>query len=1316
LKGPRKSILYFSVTFVTVILGIQLFASVAWAADTANLGPSVTIIQLSQDEDSDWAVADLQDRLSEFIYDDPFFSDRITVIRTDDPYIAESIKENIIIYVSHGGPLGIVTGKHITSWSRMAQIVENSHASIHLFASCSSRNIIRHGNEDSDKQLYTVPGARPAEVTNVEITTTVMLAFGFDPDDVSEYRTRELTQAKELIQSGQSVHIMDFEEIILSEIENIDGNYSDTYTSDFMVYREAVELTYDIPGDLSELPSDLVEYILFYYRTYIDSDGIEGIRTLESLDITYVKNYYINSTYYSEEMGGEGFPYYYNPTFEQDEAYSELYNMIMMMSGGYWVNSTPEFTGGTYSGWLVYAGDGHEYEEVLVNVTASGPALDANNKTIVDSISLNQIDAGGIYVQLQKVEGEWQEPVVGRNPYRTGGSWTDPAVKADYEYDENWPPYSEYNYQSYGELNVGDGYLYVDSIPTGTGTHGPSFVRTLPSYFRTRDLGSFSVNLTVNHGNNGYRRTQTCVCLYDTNMKIVALLMVYDQLYGSGSSYEAVKYIARYVLKDGSYEQLYSTAYTYGDTSGIVQIRFDPHQGVFGNIPDEDETLLYKWTEIDSERIIQYVVIQSYRYYSNPIHDARIYSINVNYAGSDYTLFHDNCNDMDEFHKDLDFGYGTSSDGNFTVPSGESYMTATDIPSGTGWHGPDFVHVLDRPFRLSQLSEFSVIGEMVQSSSSLMGKTHVALFDENKQIALLIYFGDSWAGVTKGYFTACFYPQEGGSYSLGTDYIYTSFKRTAKLWWGSYPGDEGSIFASVEGVDGFTKLAECDNASRVIKYAVLLGYRYSGYTLADMRIHDIYVEADLKWSQHVVALLDECNDVDNFESDPDFGWGTVTDGELIVPQGESYMTPDDIPDSPAGWHGLNYVHEIETPFILHDLRLFYIQAELFQWYDQMGLIEVALFDANKEIVLNIYWGDSWGSQNKGYFHVKYYPEGGSPVADSTGYIYNNFWRMGELKVEDGYITYEISDHGGTIQEGDLGEVTNPFRMVKYLVIRAQRYSAYDLIDQRLHTIGLYAGQDTSVEEPEESDGSSEGLVPSSAAITFMDLIVDMVTSSMMSWWTGWWPTLHTKTNGTLESGATYEYQTSVDLLGAVSLEIFTIDTPLDDELSDNDIETIAASGIIEFLSLALLPERILYITAIGIMFLINLLLYRLTTLPTLIDLAVLAILIASYAAAMLGALYLTWDGLVSGRLSSFGVFGLLATVVATIVTSSYWDWLNAGTIFAKWWYMRGLWWGTGFRAKGICGLSILIVFVKMFVLGVIAAMMIRAWELYLIGY
>ncbi len=171
-------------------------------------------------------------------------------------------------------------------------------------------------------------------------------------------------------------------------------------------------------------------------------------------------------------------------------------------------------------------------------------------------------------------------------------------------------------------------------------------------------------------------------------------------------------------------------------------------------------------------------------------------------------------------------------------------MKFTSIATGSVWHGPMYVHTLDRPFRLYQLDEFSVIGQLIQSSST-MGKTYVALFDENMQCVLLVHWGDSWVGSTKGYFNVYFYPQNGGSYYQQSGYIYSSFTKTGKLWWTSYPGGQGGIMASIDGSGDAYPIGECDNASRVIKYVGILGYRYSSYNLVDLRIHDINVVCDL---------------------------------------------------------------------------------------------------------------------------------------------------------------------------------------------------------------------------------------------------------------------------------------------------------------------------------------------------------------------------------------------------------------------------------------------------------------------------------------
>jgi hypothetical protein len=47
--------------------------------------------------------------------------------------------------------------------------------------------------------------------------------------------------------------------------------------------------------------------------------------------------------------------------------------------------------------------------------------------------------------------------------------------------------------------------------------------------------------------------------------------------------------------------------------------------------------------------------------------------------------------------------------------------------------------------------------------------------------------------------------------------------------------------SSVDRQDEPYPIRKYDNASQVIKYAVLLGYKYSHYNLVDMRIHDINI-------------------------------------------------------------------------------------------------------------------------------------------------------------------------------------------------------------------------------------------------------------------------------------------------------------------------------------------------------------------------------------------------------------------------------------------------------------------------------------------
>jgi hypothetical protein len=1315
----KRQMIFLCAFLVTAVLAVQLVAVTAWTADNANAGPGIVILQLSGDDDTNWAVADLQSRLSKFITDDPFFVDRVVVRRTNDPRVAETLGGQIVVYMSHGGPLGIVTGKHITSWHTMAGIISQSSAVMHLFAACYSRNIIRLGSKDSGKKLYAVPQARPAEVTNVEITATIMLALGMDSSAVEEYRTGELTKAKGFIETGNKIHMMDFEQVILSEADYIDEHYSDTYTTYYRTEQCSESSALSGWSGFERLPADLQNLILQYYATAWDNAGNSFDRTFISCDMTYVRNYYYDTWWVEDETpppeepnpppgepGNPGDPY-----STPDSETSPIYVEAQIYTGGHWEIGDYVFTSNSYSGVVTFQGDGLPYQQIVVNVTASGTTLGA-----VDSICLVQDEADGLYVQRQKIDGTWQEPVVGRNTERTGGAWSDPAVEANYEYDSAWPelPYldasvkenaedgdtagwfvydttpagqisnvydfgdrcikllgggtstgyefptvswddtvhktirwsmrysesyticisvdttaghryiyytnanSDYlgatpgyvhhglgtwttdnkwhsfernlvsdlhdaepsvniidvnailirgsgkiddimllntEYETSGTIQSNGEYISVNSIPTGTGWHGPSFVSTLPSVFKIEDMGAFSANLSLVHSNDGTRMSATAVSLFDTNKKIAASLLIYDGLgYTSGPDAQKQYFSATYYHSDGN-SKTASSGIISGDTSGVVTIRYDPLQGIFAEVSGSSEILLFTHTEIEKARLIKYVAIQSYRYGSYTEHDERIYSISLSYAGSEYTVFHESCSDMNDFHKDLNFGYGTVTNGTIEVPDGQSFTTLTSIETGTGWHGPSYVYELDRPFRLYQLADFSVLTGLTQGTAAAMGKTVIGLFDESKEPIMTIDWADS-GNYVDGYLKASFFAQSGTEYERYLWYGDTSMQTGVQLWWDNPSDGYGEIYVHSDVAPYDYLLGSCYNVSRVVEYVVIIGQGYGSNPLLDMRIHDIEVTANP--NSRAPPFIDDCNNNGYFPLDNSFPWGPTTSGVLSV--GSSYLYPSGIPNSPTGWHGPDFVHVLSNPFELQDLSEFSVEGELVQHSSfEMGKLQVALVDENMQVALMVYWCDAWAGMTQGYFHVAYYPLGASAHYDTTGYTSSSIHRTGKLWVHDGNMQYEIPGY----DSGNMGAVTDPHRVIKYIVIRPERYSSYTLCDLRLHHITVSEGLPTQLPtEQVEADGTTKATESSGKHTNAYIVAMQESENIVHTWWDApnFWPLLHMMASFAIGE-VPFILHFTVDLLGTFNALQQEGGPVLEDEL-DQWLIVFSAVGLV----------------------------------------------------------------------------------------------------------------------------------------------------------
>ena len=357
-------------------------------------------------------------------------------------------------------------------------------------------------------------------------------------------------------------------------------------------------------------------------------------------------------------------------------------------------------------------------------------------------------------------------------------------------------------------------------------------------------------------------------------------------------------------------------------------------------------------------------------------------------------------------------------------------------------------------------------------------------------------------------------------------------------------------------------------------------------------------------------------------------------------------------------------------------------------------------------------------------NVHFYPQFGGSPSQSLGHIYSPFEKTGkfwwdEWQGGDGAI-YSSIDGSGDVYP--IGECDNASRVIKYVVLLGYRHSHYNLVNMRIHDINVVADlnrPNPNAPNPDDlvdSDGTSTGYKPAPAAISFVDMLIDMATANTQSWWTGWWPLLHTRTTGILASGAFYIYQTAVDLLSAFILEELNLDTPNDDDLSESEITMLAMQSHESFfwdVFFSGIEGTLLGIASI-LMFTIDILLASLTKCPTLAQLGILAVLLGLYFLAMIAGLNATWDGILTGRMSAASAFNIFFFVAATLVGSGVLASYNALTIFGKYWSMRGTNWGA--RAKWFVIFSIFIVLIKALLLGIVLGMMIRCWELWLQGY
>lgn len=162
--------------------------------------------------------------------------------------------------------------------------------------------------------------------------------------------------------------------------------------------------------------------------------------------------------------------------------------------------------------------------------------------------------------------------------------------------------------------------------------------------------------------------------------------------------------------------------------------------------------------------------------------------------------------------------------------------------------------------------------------------------------------------------------------------------------------------------------------------------------------------------------------------------------------------------------------------------------------------------------------------------------------------------------------------------------------------------------------------------------------------------------------------MHTRISGTTPSGVIFSYQMATDLLQNNELEVLLIDTPLDDDLSDAELDAMAEESVIEFLSSSVTPIEVMFLSAEVLMGAIDILMMFISKLPTPNQLAALYVLMLGYTVTMGLAFYMLWDAVLNHVITpKVATRILITTVWVPLALEGIVATINAFRIYNKWW-------------------------------------------------
>jgi len=338
---------------------------------------------------------------------------------------------------------------------------------------------------------------------------------------------------------------------------------------------------------------------------------------------------------------------------------------------------------------------------------------------------------------------------------------------------------------------------------------------------------------------------------------------------------------------------------------------------------------------------------------------------------------------------------GLSSVG--SIASSGTYFYATDVGSGTGWHGPLMSYTLEVPFKVSELTRFdTVIDFDCLSSTNRLGTVSVILHDSNEELLCGFSVTDAWADDRQLKLPFTWSYLNGSSFSTPSSepswVTFSPYYETLSL-----TNTSTGFQANIPDIGIFDiPVSTAEELNRVVSYVTISFRTFESWTYCE----EVFLQSiNLEWTdaEEVQVPLDvswhhDCSNTSLFDQyldwPMDWWWETYTVSSGTMFSDGSSLSFSDITYASPDWYGPIFVHNITEPFTLDKLEEYTVELDIDNSdTSDAGIISVYLCDADYMPAIRVFCSDSWNSQSSGHNRAEYRFSNGSYVYHgNTDYI------------------------------------------------------------------------------------------------------------------------------------------------------------------------------------------------------------------------------------------------------------------------------------------------------------------------------------------